>query len=58
MVAGLSKGDFMKIFENKKGFVQHPIWLFVAGLVIGLVLVYLWINYIDIANPYCPKVIR
>ncbi|MBI4451842.1 hypothetical protein HY637_00290 [Candidatus Woesearchaeota archaeon] len=42
--------DFLK---NKKGIVTHPVVLFVFGVVLGLVLAYVWVNYIDIANPFC-----
>lgn len=44
----------MKILNLKKGFVQHPAMMFVIALVLGLVLAYLWINYLAIPNPYCP----
>jgi len=43
----------MKILNTKKGFVTHPVMLFVIGIVLGLVLVYLWINYLTMANPFC-----
>jgi len=45
----------MKLFKNKKGIVTHPVGLFIIGLVLGLVLAYLWINYTTIANPFCAK---
>ena len=45
----------MKIFENKKGIVTHPVVLFFVGVLIGLILAYLWINYTTIANPFCVK---
>ena len=45
----------MKIFENKKGIVTHPVTLFFVGVVLGLILAYLWINFTTIANPFCPK---
>jgi len=43
----------MKIFNSKKGIVTHPVVLFVIALVLGMVLAYAWINYIDVANPFC-----
>lgn len=43
--------DFMK---NKRGIVTHPAMMFVIAFVLGLVAAYLWINYVDIANPFCP----
>lgn len=43
----------MKIFKGKKGIVTHPVMLFIVGVVIGLVLAYLWVNYTKIANPFC-----
>ncbi len=43
----------MKIFENKKGFVTHPVMLFVVGVILGLVLAYVWVNYTSVANPFC-----
>ena len=45
----------MKIFSYKKGFVTHPVMLFFVGVLIGLVLAYLWINYTTITNPFCVK---
>ncbi len=45
----------MRIFKGKKGFVTHPVILFLVGVVLGLVLAYLWVNYTTIANPFCPK---
>ena len=44
----------MKVF-GKKGIITHPGMMFVIALILGLVLAYVWINYINIANPYCPK---
>ena len=44
----------MKIF-NKKGIVTHPATMFVFALILGLVLAYLWVKYVNIWNPYCPK---
>ena len=43
----------MRIFKNKKGIVTHPVVLFFVGVLVGVVLVYLWINYTTIANPFC-----
>lgn len=45
----------MKIFENRKGIVTHPVTMFIVAVVVGLILAYLWINYVDIPNPFCPK---
>jgi len=45
----------MKIFKNKKGIVTHPVTLFFVGVLVGLILAYLWINYTTIANPFCVK---
>ncbi|MBI2657240.1 hypothetical protein HYX08_00935 [Candidatus Woesearchaeota archaeon] len=45
----------MKIFKSKKGIVTHPVMLFVFGVVLGLILAYLWVNYTTIANPFCAK---
>jgi hypothetical protein len=47
------KGDKMKLFKSKKGIVTHPVMLFLFGVVLGLVLAYLWVNYTTIANPFC-----
>ena len=48
------KGDFMEFLKSKKAFVTHPVMLFVFGVVLGLVLAYVWVNYINLANPFCP----
>ena len=45
----------MKIFNFKKGFVAHPGFMFVFALILGLVLAYVWIHYVNIPNPYCPS---
>ncbi|HLC61054.1 MAG TPA: hypothetical protein VJJ52_06520 [Candidatus Nanoarchaeia archaeon] len=45
----------MKFLENRRAFVTHPAMLFVVALVLGLVLAYVWINYISIPNPFCTK---
>ncbi len=45
----------MKLFNSKKGIVTHPVTLFIVGVVLGLVLAYVWVNYINIANPFCPS---
>ncbi len=45
----------MKIFGNKSGIITHPAMMFVFAMVLGLVLAYVWINYINIPNPFCPK---
>ena len=45
----------MKLFENKKGIVTHPVMLFFVGVIIGLILAYVWINYVSIPNPFCAK---
>jgi len=45
----------MKIFKNKKGFVTHPVILFIVGVALGLVLAYLWSNYTTMAHPFCPR---
>lgn len=44
----------MNFLKNKKGIVTHPVVLFFIGVVVGLVLAYLWIKYTTIANPFCP----
>lgn len=49
----MQKGDIMRIFGNKRGIVTHPLMLFFFGVAVGLVLAYLWINYITIPNPFC-----
>jgi len=43
----------MKFLENKKGIVTHPATMFIVAMVLGLVLAYVWINYISIPNPFC-----
>ena len=43
----------MKIFKSKKGIVTHPVVLFFIGVLIGLVLAYLWIKYTTVPNPFC-----
>jgi len=44
----------MKIFNNKKGIVTHPVMLFFVGVLVGLVLAYLWgQGYIAVASPFC-----
>ncbi len=45
----------MEFLKSKKGIVTHPVVLFLVGVVLGLVLAYLWVNYINIANPFCPS---
>ncbi len=44
----------MNFLKNKKAFVTHPVMLFLIGVLLGLVLAYLWANYTTIANPFCP----
>ena len=44
----------MEFLKSKKAFVTHPVMLFVFGVVLGLVLAYVWVNYINLANPFCP----
>ena len=49
-----AKGDIMKIFRSKKAIVTHPVVLFLVGVVLGLVLAYLWAQkYINIPDPFC-----
>ncbi len=43
----------MKFLKFKKGYGAHPGWMFLIGLLIGLVLAYLWVNYTGIPNPFC-----
>jgi len=43
----------MRIFKSKKAIVTHPVMLFFFGVALGLILAYLWINYVDIPNPFC-----
>ena len=43
----------MKIFKSKRGIVTHPVVLFVVGVVLGLVLAYIWVKYITVPNPFC-----
>ena len=43
----------MKIFSSKKGIVTHPVVLFLVGVLLGLVLAFLWTKYTTIANPFC-----
>ncbi len=45
----------MKIFKRKDGIITHPVTMFVVALVLGLVLAYVWINYVNIPNPFCTK---
>ena len=48
------KGDNMELFKSKKGIVTHPVVLFIVGVVIGLVLAYVWITYMPtVPNPFC-----
>lgn len=43
----------MKIFKSKKGMISaHPVYMFLIGVVAGLVLAYVWIKYINFPNPY------
>jgi len=43
----------MKMFKSKKGIVTHPVSLFIFGIILGLVLAYLWVTYTTIPNPFC-----
>ncbi len=43
----------MKLLRSKKAIVTHPVVLFIVGVVLGLVLAYLWVNYTTLANPFC-----
>ena len=43
----------MNFLNNKRAIVTHPAMLFIIALVLGLVLAYVWIKYINIPNPYC-----
>ncbi len=43
--------DFLK---NKKAIVTHPVVLFIVGIVLGLVVAYLWAAYTTIPHPFCP----
>lgn len=43
----------MGIFNSKKGIVTHPVTLFLVGVLLGLILAYLWANYTTIPNPFC-----
>jgi hypothetical protein len=44
----------MRIFSSKKGIVTHPVMLFAFGVLLGLVLAYLWARkYINIPDPFC-----
>lgn len=43
----------MNIFKSKRGIVTHPVVLFIIGVVLGLVLAYLWIKYTTVPNPFC-----
>lgn len=45
----------MKLFNNDKAFFQHPGMMIFIAFVAGLVAAYLWINYINFPNPFCPK---
>jgi len=40
--------------RSKKGIVTHPVILFIIGIVLGLVVAYLWANYTTMAHPFCP----
>ncbi|MDP6648488.1 MAG: hypothetical protein QGH34_03785 [Candidatus Woesearchaeota archaeon] len=42
----------MKFFKDKRGIVTHPVGLFIMGVILGLVLAYLWINYTSIPHPF------
>ena len=44
----------MEFLKSKKGIVTHPVFLFMFGVALGLVLAYVWVNYLNIANPFCP----
>ena len=44
----------MRIFKDKKAIVTHPVMLFFIGVLIGLILAYVWVKYITIPNPFCP----
>ena len=41
------------MIKSKKGIVTHPVTLFVVAVIIGLVLAYVWVKYVNIWNPYC-----
>lgn len=43
----------MKIFNDKKGIVTHPVTLFIVAVIVGLVVAYLWVNYTTVPNPFC-----
>jgi len=45
----------MKLLTSRRGFVTHPIMMFVIAFILGLALAYLWINYTNIANPFCAR---
>ena len=50
------KGDIMELFKSKKGIVTHPVMLFFAGIVIGIILTILWANgTINVPFPFCGK---
>ena len=52
---GTKKAILMDFLKSKRGIVTHPAMMFIIALVLGLVLAYVWINYISIPNPFCPK---
>ena len=44
----------MEVFNGKKGFVAHPVMLFIVGVVIGVILTVLWAKQIiAIPFPFC-----
>lgn len=43
----------MKIFNDKKGIVTHPVTLFIVAVIVGLVVAYLWVKYTTVPNPFC-----
>jgi hypothetical protein len=43
----------MRMLKFKRAIVTHPGFLFFFALVLGLVLAYVWVHYIDLVNPYC-----
>ncbi|MBI2647609.1 hypothetical protein HYW99_03970 [Candidatus Woesearchaeota archaeon] len=48
------KGDNMEILDSKRGFVTHPVMLFLIGVVIGIVITILWAKQlIAISFPFC-----
>lgn len=42
----------MALFKDKIG-MAHPGWMLFIGLLLGLILAYLWVNYTNIPNPIC-----